>query len=172
MDKLIKIGATQNPHGLKGELKVFIEEEYEDDFHNTDTVFLVYAGKSVPYFVESVRGGNAMIVKFEGIDSIEAATRIAKKPLEIRESDRIPEEERVVEMVESFDFLEGYTIIDVSLGQIAVIEEVIEMPQQEMAVIQYNNNERLVPLNDRLIVSIDDKTKTITMDLPEGLLDL
>jgi 16S rRNA processing protein RimM len=171
-ETLIKIGATQNPHALKGELKVFIEEEYEDDFLNIDTVFLTLAGRNVPYFIESIRGGNAMIVKFEDVDSIEAATKIAKKALHIRMADMIPEEERVVEEVSSFDYLQGYTMVDKTIGQLAVIEEVIEMPQQEMAVIQYLGQEKLVPLNDRFILSVDDKTKILTVDLPEGLLDL
>jgi 16S rRNA processing protein RimM len=171
-ETLIKIGATQNPHALKGELKVFIEEEYEDDFLNIDTVFLTLAGRNVPYFIESIRGGNAMIVKFEDVDSIEAATKIAKKALHIRMADMIPEEERVVEEVSSFDYLQGYMMVDKTIGQLAVIEEVIEMPQQEMAVIQYLGQEKLVPLNDRFILSVDDKTKILTVDLPEGLLDL
>jgi 16S rRNA processing protein RimM len=171
-ETLIKIGATQNTHALKGELKVFIEEEYEDDFLNIDTVFLTIAGKNIPYFIESVRGGNAMIVKFEDIDTIEAAAKIAKKPIQIRATDRIPEEERIVEEISSFDYLEGYMMVDKSIGQLAVIEEVMEMPQQEMAVIQYLNQEKLVPLNDRFIVSVDDKNKIVTVDLPEGLLEL
>ncbi len=171
-ETFVKIGATMNPHGLKGELKVFIEEQYEDDFLEADTVFLTLAGKKIPYFIESVRGGNATIVKFEEVDSIEAATKIAKKAMEMRESDLIPESERKTELVESFDYLTGYTIFDKKIGQIAEIEEVIEMPQQEMAVIKYNNKELLIPLNDALIISVDDKTKTVKMDLPDGLLDL
>ncbi len=171
-ETLIKVGATQNTHALKGELKVFIEEEFEDDFLNIETVFLTIAGKNVPYFIESVRGGNAMIVKFEDVDSIEAAAKIAKKPILLRASDMIPEEEREYESVDSYGYLEGYLMVDKTIGQLAVIEEVIEMPQQEMAFIQYLNQERLVPLNDRFIVSVDDKTKTVTVDLPEGLLEL
>lgn len=171
-ETLIKVGATQNTHALKGELKVFIEEEFEDDFLNIETVFLTIAGKNVPYFIESVRGGNAMIVKFEDVDSIEAAAKIAKKPILLRASDMIPEEEREYEAVDSYSYLEGYMMVDKTIGQLAVIEEVIEMPQQEMAFIQYLNQERLVPLNDRFIVSVDDKTKTVTVDLPEGLLEL
>ena len=171
-ETLIKVGATQNTHALKGELKVFIEEEFEDDFLNIDTVFLTIAGKNIPYFIESVRGGNAMIVKFEDIDSIEAAAKIAKKPILLRASDMIPEEDREYESVASYNYLEGYMMVDKNIGQLAVIEEVIEMPQQEMAVIQYLNQEKLVPLNDRFIVSVEDKTKTVMVNLPEGLLEL
>jgi 16S rRNA processing protein RimM len=46
------------------------------------------------------------------------------------------------------------------------------MPQQEIAVVVYQNKEVLIPLNEKLIVSIDEDKKVILMDLPEGLLTL
>jgi 16S rRNA processing protein RimM len=171
-EKLVKIGATMNPHGLKGELKVFIEEQYEEDFLETDTVFLTLAGKKIPYFIEAVRGGNAMIVKFEDVDTIEAATKIAKKDMEIRATDLIPDEERELDIIETYKYLEGFMLHDESIWQIAEIDEVIDMPHQEIAVVVYQNKEILIPLNEKLIVSIDEDKKVILMDLPEGLLTL
>ncbi|MFZ4545203.1 MAG: ribosome maturation factor RimM [Saprospiraceae bacterium] len=172
IDTLITIGATQQPHGLKGELKVFIEEQYEDDFFQTDTVFITLAGKKIPYFVENMRGGNALIVKFEDVDSLEAAQKIAKKSLEMRKQDMIAEADR--EEIEESEFgdLITYTIVDKQLGYIGEVLEILEMPQQEMAVVHYKLKDRLIPLNERLIISVDDKEKIINMDLPEGILEL
>jgi 16S rRNA processing protein RimM len=45
------------------------------------------------------------------------------------------------------------------------------MPQQEMAFLDYRGREVLIPLNEQLIISIDETQKHILMDLPEGLLD-
>jgi 16S rRNA processing protein RimM len=171
-EKLVKIGATLNPHGLKGELKVFIEEQYEEDFFQCDTVFLTLAGKQIPYFIENLRGGNSVIVKFEEIDSIEAAQKIAKKSIEIRESDLIPDDQRETEIVESYAYVVGFTIIDEQEGVLGIIDEIVEMPQQEVAVLQYNNKETLIPLNDAFVSSIDETKKEILVNLPEGLLSL
>lgn len=170
-EKLIKIGATLNPHGLKGELKLFVEEQHEEDLFNTDTVFLTISGKKIPYFVESIRGGNALIIKFEDVDDINAAQRIAKKDIEIRESDLIPDDERETPLESDFEFLIGYTLFD-QKHEIGKIEDIIELPHQEMAVIQYKGKEIYVPLNENLIDKINEKQQKIIMDLPEGLLDL
>ena len=171
-DTLIAIGATMQPHGLKGELKVFVEEEYEDDLFQTDVLFIGIAGKKIPYFIENIRGGNAIIIKFEDVDTLEGAQKIAKKTIEIRLEDMIPEGERTKPLEPNFKHLEGFKLWDNAQGEIGVISEVIDMPHQEMAVVFFNSKERLIPLNEHLIVSIDEKNNILKMELPEGILDI
>ena len=171
-ETLVAIGATLQPHGLKGELKVFVEEESEDDLFQAEAVFLTIAGKKIPYFIENIRGGNALIVKFEDVDNLEAAQKIAKKTIEIRVGDRIPDALRVKPPVAEYKHLEGYEVHDKYLGKIGKISEVIEMPHQEMAIVFYNSKERLIPLNEQLIVAVDEKKQTLLLDLPEGILDI
>ncbi len=170
MEKLIEIGYTQKPHGLNGEIKVVVEEIYEDDFYEAKIVFLDIKGKQLPYFLDSVRGGNALIVKFEEVKSKDEAMMIGGKKMFLREADVSVEALEAVDL--EFKYLEGYTIYDVEWGEIAVINEVIEMPQQEMAMIRYKNRDVLVPLNEFLIVQIDDDAKIVAMDLPDGLLEM
>ncbi len=171
-DTLIAIGATLQPHGLKGELKVYVEDAYEEDFLQSETVFIGIAGKKIPYFVESIRGGNALIVKFEDVNSIEAAQKIAKKTLEMRQQDMIPDDEREQPLEADYKHLDGYILWDSTLGEIGVIREIIDMPHQEMAVVSFNSAERLIPLNEQLIVSIDEHKKILKMNLPEGILEI
>ncbi len=172
MENLRKIGYTQKPHGLAGELKVSIEEMYEEDFLQCETVFLNIKGKLLPFFVETIRGGNFLIVKFEDVNNKEKATEIQGKELSVRERDLIPDDSRVKPIIESYTYLAGYLMMDKTAGQVAVIQEVIEMPQQEMAVVTYKNRELLIPLHPTLVAAIDKNKKEILMDLPDGLLDL
>lgn len=171
-DELVKIGYTQKPHGLKGELKLFVEEQYEEDIFAAETVFLGIAGRSVPYFIENIRGGNALIVKFEDINDIDAALKIANKSIEMRIADLIPDDERETEVVESYSYLEGFVMIDKNSGPIAEIQSVIDTSHQELALLTYNGKELFIPLHDDIIMSIDEEDKKIIMDLPEGILDL
>jgi 16S rRNA processing protein RimM len=171
-ESLIKIGHTLKPHGLKGEIKVFVEEQYEEDLFQSETVFLEIAGRNIPYFIENIRGGNALIVKFEDINDIDAATKIANRALQLREKDIIPEEEKEGEIVESYSYLEGFYIIDTTNGKIAEIQSVIDTSHQELALLEYNGKEIFIPLHDDFIISIDETNKEVPMDLPEGILDL
>jgi 16S rRNA processing protein RimM len=65
----------------------------------------------------------------------------------------------------------GYTIVNAGV-EIGVISEIEEYPQQEMATINYNKKDILIPLNEQFIIKLDNKKKVIEMELPEGLLEL
>ena len=170
--KLTQIGFTKKPHGLKGELKLHVEDRYLEDLMNAEVVVLLIKGKPTPFFIEDVRIGNAIIGKFEDVDSPEVALSIANKEMSLRDEDIIPDDEREIE-VEGLQYLKciGYTIFD-GENKIGEISEILEYPQQEMAVVEYENREVLIPLNKAFIVKQDDKAKTFVMDLPEGLLEL
>ncbi len=171
MENKIEIGFTKKPHGLQGEIKVNIRDKYLEDFLNAHCLFLNIKGSIIPYFVESIRSTKHVLVKFEEVDTISQAEQIAGKSILIQAKDLIPEEEKVLELdVLQYAFAESFMVIDVQVGKIGAILRVEEFPQQEMAFVEYNGQEVLIPLNDALIVSIDKTKKEIIMNLPEGLL--
>lgn len=174
MEKFIQIGFTKKAYGVKGEMKMKIEEKYVEDFFQAQIVFLNIGGKKVPFFVDNVRVGNTLLAKFEDIDSPEDALTITSKEVFLREKDIIPEENRLLEVEETLVFkkYEGFLMEDINEGKIGIIEEILEYPQQEMALIKYQGKELLIPMNEQLIESVDEEQKTIVMKLPEGLLDL
>ena len=172
MDNLLKIGFTKKPHGLKGEIKVQIEERYMEDLLETEVVLLTIKGKPTPFFIEDIKVGNAVIVKFEDVDSVEAANEIGSKELSLREQDILDDDVREIE-VEGLEYegCVGYKIMDGDT-LIGEIEEVVEFPQQEMAILTREGQEVLIPLNVAFVIRRDDAAKTIFMELPKGLLDL
>ena len=169
------IGRTRKAHGLTGELKVSIEEKYLEDFMKNERIFLEIKGSKIPYFIDNVRGGGEMILKLEEVDNRDTATLLQGRDVLLREQDILPDHKREFEFEEEegleYEHLAGYTLVDETLGAIGVIDEVLEMPQQEMAFLKYKNREVLVPLNEQLIRSIDEAKRQVIMDLPDGLLD-
>jgi 16S rRNA processing protein RimM len=172
MENLIAIGYTKKPHGLKGEIKVQVEDKYLEDLMETEAVLLAIKGKPTPFFLEDIRVGNAIIAKFEDVNSLEEAMSIASKEMFLRPQDILPDDlrEMTVERLAFADCV-GFTLFDKN-EIVGTIEDVVEFPQQEMAVINYQNRELLIPLNEAFIQQIDKQAKRILMDLPEGLLDL
>ncbi|HMR44268.1 MAG TPA: ribosome maturation factor RimM [Saprospiraceae bacterium] len=170
----VQIGFVGKAHGLDGELKVSLEDYYVEDFYKTKAVFIKMRGQLLPYFIENIRGELFPIVKFEDISDRNAAVLIANKELYLRESDIIPDDEREFETEEEpgYVYLRGYAIRDAELGQIGNISNVVEMPQQAMALVNYKNREVMIPLNPAFITEIRKKEKLVLMDLPAGLLDL
>jgi 16S rRNA processing protein RimM len=170
----VTIGRTKKAHGLTGEIKMHIEEQYIEDFLKNERIFIDVRGTKVPYFVANVRGTNEFIVHLEEVNDREVAQTLQSREICLREKDLIPDDEREMEMENEgleYAHLIGYVLSDQRLGDIGPIDEVLEMPQQEMAFLKYQGREALVPLNPHLIIQVDDKTRKVLMDLPEGLLD-
>lgn len=168
----VNIGFTRKTHGVKGELKCSIEEAYEEIVEKKGRVFLDIRGRKVPYFVESIRGAGEPIVKFEEVTNREQALLLQTRDIFLLESDlprgfQVEDEESL-----KYAYVKGFHLIDQTVGDLGVIADVVEMPQQELAVLHYLGREIMIPLNEHFVVSIDAESKKVTTDLPEGLLDM
>jgi 16S rRNA processing protein RimM len=68
--------------------------------------------------------------------------------------------------------LKGFTAVDENEGELGEITDIHEYPQQLIAAVTYKNCEVLFPLNEEIIRGIDVVKSIVTVDLPEGLLDI
>lgn len=166
----VEIGHSKKTHGVDGEVKVFIEPEYLDAFLEAAVVFFDVQGGYVPFFVERIREASALLLKLEDVNSPEAAAAVTGKSLYMRSAD--------LQFVSTgaaavdYTFLEGFRIVDRESGPVGPIREILEYPQQVLAVVDYRGKEVLVPLHDQLITRVDKEAQVLEMDLPEGLLAL
>lgn len=167
----IQIGFTKKTHGVSGELKIAIDEVFEDLFLSAERVFIEVKGNKMPFFIENIRGGGELIVHFEDITNKDQALLIQSKGVFLPSSE-VPASLEIADDSLEYSHLEGFSMIDKDAGIVGTIEEVLDMPQQEMALIVFKNREILIPLNDALILKIDKKQKTVHVELPDGLLDL
>jgi 16S rRNA processing protein RimM len=173
-EELVSIGRTRKTHGVQGELKFAIEDRYWEVFEGLHAVFLPIKDVPTPFFIESMRGSfPEVIVKLEGLNTPEAARMLSHKEVFARAKD-LPSEllgpEPETEL--SYAFLEGFEASDLHAGALGKITEVQQWPQQEMAVLEREGRELLIPLHRAFIRAIDHDKRQVTFDLPEGLLDL
>jgi 16S rRNA processing protein RimM len=172
----VNIGHTRKAHGLIGEIKCSIEDQYLEDFMKTERIFIGVRQTKIPYFIANVRGKGEMIVQLEEVSNRDAAQALQSKEIFLREQDIIPDAQREFDIPEeevlTYSYLAGFVIHDQHMGDIGTIDEVLEMPQQEMAFLKFKGKDVLIPLNDQLIVSINETTKVVLMDLPDGLLEV
>ena len=173
MSEYQSIGYTKKTYGIKGEIKLNITDRYLEDFAQAEVLFLNLAGRKIPYFIEYINFENPFTLKFEDYNSKESALELTGKEIFMRTKDLLPEEEKVLEIEGLvYEKYVGYQIEDTTKGNLGVIKEIVEYPQQEMAILSIDQNEVLIPLNEQLIRSIDEIEKLIKMDLPLGLLEL
>lgn len=172
-EDLVEIGHTQKPHGVNGELKFQVEENFFDDVEYLKIIFLNIKGNNLPYFVEHLRGADNQIIKFEDINSKEAASPLSFSTAYARKQDLNWSEDKLAELEELFyDHCVGYHMIDILDGDLGIIKEIIEYPQQELAIIEVDGKEFLLPLNETTVLKIDNDKKELSVEMPEGLFDM
>ncbi len=163
-----KIGYILKPHGLKGEVTVSVETD-APELEDLESVFLERDNRLVPYFIEaaSVRGAKAF-VKFEEVDSPEAAEAISKTNV------YVPKAVRAKSGRGEFydDEVIGFEVSDSEAGLLGKIKEVIAAGPNKLLSVDYNGKEILIPVNGPFIKSVSKRKKKLSVSLPDGFLDI
>ena len=164
-EDVYRIGKIGKPHGVKGEVSF----QFDDDiFDRTDADFLILEldGILVPFFMEEYRfrSDSLALMKLEGIDTQERARELTNCEV------FFPREQQDDEENLSWAAVIGFTVIDeqtnTTVGTIASVDDSTENVLFEL------EDGTLIPASEDLITNIDTKKRTITIDLPEGLLEL
>mgnify|MGYP001794971647 CR=1 FL=1 len=167
---LVKVGRLGKTHGLQGELKVSLADQFFNEVVELDSLLVNIGGQPIPYFVEAWRsGGN--LVKLEEVNSKEAAALLQQKDLLVPKtqvSTAIDETEGET----PFDAYVGWTIEDADLGLIGTIAGIVDLPQHYLAEVEHSGKVVMIPLHEQLITTMNRDERKILMELPEGLLDL
>ncbi|MDE5794913.1 MAG: ribosome maturation factor RimM [Muribaculaceae bacterium] len=174
-DEITSVGKLLKTHALKGELNMMLDID-PDYLEEGNPAILDIDGIFVPFYADSVRtkGTFSYLVKFEGIDSEIEAKKLVNKtvyalrgPLKEFMLDNYDEEFAL------YDDLLGYTIVDTATGVIGKVVEIDTNTENELFIVETpEGNTVYIPLTEDFIEKIDEDNKTITMHLPEGLLDL
>lgn len=171
MKKYQEIGSISKAFGLKGQLKLQIEDSYLAILQGQEVIYLLEGSTYVPFFVEDIEKNAQLLIKLEEVDSKEVAVGLSGKSIFLPEDQlNAVEEEDNSELL--FGWAKGYLIIDTDQEPVGDIIEIVVYPQQELAVVDHNGKEILIPLNEKLIVGIDEDEMIMMIDVPEGLLEM
>lgn len=163
------IGYFTKTKGLKGELQLYFEYD-EPGLLDLDVIFAEMNGKMVPFFVSAfkMQPNNTGNIYLDDIDHIDKAQPLLKKKVYLPIS-KMPNRDD-----DDFHYtdLVGFIVTDETHGELGEILEVNEYPQQFVATVSYQEKEIMFPLNDDMIVEIDEDASTLLVNLPDGLLDI
>ena len=167
MNELKKIGIIKKAHSYKGYVLVeWIYNEIEIS-EEIEYLFLIIDKKPVPFLIEDhFMKGHRFAVKFVDVDDEVSAKNIIGYEVSLSVRDIVSFEEDMA------NELLGYRVIDMKLGFLGKIEDLMQITGNELAKITYKGKEVFLPLNEDLIDSIDKEKKELSYNMPEGLLDL
>lgn len=170
--ELVQVGKVHKAHGIRGWLKVEFSYPLLFSEDAPPNAFFIGKGKrTLPYLIEEVNlnAEGHVLIKFEEVDGRNEANAIQNKDL-FMQADLVEEFFDLNEY--SLDALVGFQLFDQDEQAIGQISDVIEMPHQDLLEVQYQEREILIPLIEEHILHIDQKKKTIQVQIADGLLDL
>jgi 16S rRNA processing protein RimM len=165
-EEVYKIGRLGKTHGVKGEISFLFDD---DVFDRVDADYLVLKidGILVPFFMEEYRfkSDTNAIVKFEDIDTQERAQELTGTDVYFPRALADDADEGI-----SWAAIVGFTIIDAEnqkpVGRIASVDDTT------LNILFELEDGHLIPASENLITDIDKENKTITINIPDGLLEL
>ena len=166
----IPVGRVTKTHGLKGELKFYPST---DDIWIADAKQVRVSRDSLlqvfsEYHIQSIRGkGIPLIIKFEKIDSIEAAEGLVGKTLYVLRDQfpDLPEDEYY------WFQIEGLRVYDEGGRYYGNIKEIIRTGSNDVYVVRDDEKELLLPMIDSVVKTIDLKAGKLVFYPVEGLLE-
>ena len=167
----VKVGYVQKPHGIHGELVIRFQEEFYETLEENPTLFLEIDGLLVPFFISDeglrFKSGESVITQLEWVDTDKKAKDLCGLSVYVDGEDVIEFENEM-----SAHALIGYQLFDETLGLIGIITEVNDFSGNVLLSLVYQGKEAMVPLNEDLIVRLDEDLREIELRIPEGLFDL
>ncbi|MBR3075309.1 MAG: hypothetical protein IKH11_06110 [Bacteroidales bacterium] len=154
---MLPIAKILKSNGTEGEILIGLLDIDAEEINTEEPVFVVFDGLPVPFFIEKLtpKGGTRAIVRLTDCRNLADAEELVGKEICLDVEDDGADEESLI----GWSLYNGDTFV----GIISGTEDIPGNPCLQVG-------DSLVPLHQDLIVSVDKASRTIVMDLPEGLL--
>ena len=169
MNDYVHIGKMVAAHGVAGQVILEHALGKPISFKGITTLFIEKNTSSfIPYFIVTASAKTETLthLQIEGITTREATALLIGKKVWLPQV----EFQKLVNKNSPLALM-GYTVLEKgkSLG---LIQEVIEQPHQLLVTILYQGQEAYIPLHEESLKGVDHVKKTVSVELPDGLLDL
>lgn len=166
----LEVGKIVNTHGLRGEVKVVPWTDYPEVFEDLEKVYAKFKSEYKRLDIKNIKyQKNNLIVKFDQIDSIDAA-QMYKNIVILADRDDLGELEDGVYYIAD---LIGCKIVSDDKRNIGEISDVINTGSNDIyEVIKKDGRKMLIPVIDDVVKNIDIDNKIVTVHMIDGLEDL
>lgn len=163
-EEVYRIGRLGKAHGVKGEVSFQFDDDIFDRI-DCDYLILEVDGILVPFFIEEYRfrSDTVALVKFEDVDTQQRAQELTGSDVYFPRSLADDDAPSLTSLV-GFDIVDAQTAAPV--GRIAAIDDSTANLLFEL------EDGRLIPAAEELITGIDTSHRQISLNIPQGLLEL
>ncbi|MFZ0281683.1 MAG: ribosome maturation factor RimM [Bacteroidales bacterium] len=165
----ILLGRITRIHGYDGTVAIRLEKAFTNNIPEMESVFIESDGRPVPFFISEweYQGGDILKLRLEGYNTIEKVSEFNGCLVFLTSSSGIDTS------VQKDESISGFKVLLKDESIIGTINDIIQNPGQNLLrIVTPENKEILIPFHEDFIIKVDEKMKTITMDLPDGLTGL
>ena len=160
---MLQIAKILKSDGTDGGLLISARDIDPKDIDPKEPVYIEFDGLPVPFFIESLRpkGTGKAVIHITGVGNLEDSEELVGKAV-------------YSEAFEQEDDLEGsfigWTLLDKG-REVGSVSELEPFPGNPCLCVDTPKGQVMVPLHEDLINKADPRTRTLDLDLPDGLLD-
>ena len=171
-EEVFYIGRITKFRGISGEVEMLFTDDVFDR-GSCDYFVLEMDGILVPFFWEEYKFKNneTAIIQFEDFHNEHEAKKIVGAKVYYPKS-ALPEEDDE-QALSSWKALTGFTIYNSDGKELGTVQTVDDSSANILFyILTKEGNELLIPFHEDFLVDYQIKDRTLTLQLPEGLLDL
>lgn len=169
MYEYLQIGEIVNTHGIKGEVKVLPLTDDPGRFNVLKWAYLDRGGNLEKLKIQGVKHSkSAVILKFAGIDTVEAAEALKGSFLQVdrKNAVKLPDDSYFI-----CDII-GSSVQDMSGAVLGTLEDVLQTGSNDVYVVRKDGGgQLLLPALKSVIREISVENGIIKVIIPEGLAD-
>ena len=161
---MLRIGKVLKSNGTDGGLILSLFDILPEDIDLQEPVFIEFDGLPVPFYFESFipKGSNRALVKITGVRSLKDADELTGADVYADYFEEDPEE----------DFT-GWTILSQDGVRVGEVFDFEDIPGNTcLWVKRPDGTEVLLPFHEDLVLAVDESKQTLSLTIPEGILDL
>lgn len=164
------LGRIVKKHSFKGDVVIKCDEDFVDIIQEMESIWLETKNHLVPFFIDDIMKTGPVFfrLKLEGIDNEQQAQNLVGSEVYIAKT-QLPED--FDDQLLTQDLL-GYKVVDETFGEIGEIIFINDSTPQTLLEVTNGQKTYFIPLHDDLVIDFNEEDKIITLDLPEGLLEL
>ncbi|HCQ29751.1 MAG TPA: hypothetical protein DIU39_05655 [Flavobacteriales bacterium] len=173
VDENIYIGRVSKIAKNTKEITVFLEVDFLSKPKFNEPIFVRMNESDqvlVPFFIKFHHlDKNKLRLEIDDISHPEDLLLLKDKAVYLSKSFKNIIEQNYQEELE----LEGFKVIDEELGEIGMVNDVMDIKKNPLLSVQTNEDKEIfIPLNERFILGINPDEQTVYVSIPEDLLNL
>ena len=161
---MLRIGKVLKSNGTDGGLILSLYDIVPEDIDLQEPVFIEFDGLPVPFYFESFtpKGNNRALVQLTGVRNLKDADELTGADVY---ADYFEED--------SDEDFTGWAVLNQGGVKVGEVFDFEDIPGNTcLWVRRPDGQEVLLPFHEDLLAGMDQKTGTLTLSIPEGILDL